>query len=189
MKYTVQGGLQQSPLPRLVSRYKYLIPLLLLLIFVGYAGLTTSGPGRGPSKPLTLGIYTIKSSNDTGQAGAAGVNKPHTSSPSGTGSGSTPPAATAISTPAPAYSATGTPLQGGMGGGDTLGGTGITVPTGGDTGGSGGSTGSPPPTFSCLDAITNAVVTCTYQACTPPVSLLGGQKAYLTTTGTCVIIN
>lgn len=188
MKYTMQSGLQRPFLPRIISNYKYLIPLLMLLVFVGYAGLMPSGPTNHPGKPLTLGIYTIKSSSASGPSSTAGANKPNSSAPSNPGS-SAPPETAAISTPAPAYSALGTALQGGMGGGgDTLGGITITVPSGG-TGGSGSGTPSPPPTFSCLDAISNAVVTCTYQTCTPPVSLLGGQKAYLTTTGSCVIIN
>lgn len=181
MRYTMQTGVQRPVLSRITGRYKYLIPLLLLLVFVGYAGLAPSGPGRRPGKPLTLGIYTIKSSDNRGPAAANPSKDNHKPSGSTANSATMSPASPAITTPAPAYSATGTALQGGMGGGTSDGGD-ITLP-------GGGGSPSPPSTFPCTDISSGVTVTCTYQTCAPPISLLGSQKAYLTTTGTCVIVN
>lgn len=191
MRYTMQSGVERPLLARIIDKYKLLVPLLLLLFFVGYVGLSGSSPGQKPAKPLTLGIYTIKSNGKSPNPSADKNNKSSNqpaNAPIITASGES----YSMTTAAPVYAAPAANLQGGMGGGGSIG----SIPIGGgsgggtgggSTGGTGGGTGST--TFPCVDITSGLTVTCTYQACAPPLTLTGSHKAYVSTTGTCVVVN
>jgi hypothetical protein len=194
VKYTVQGGVETPLSERISDNFKFILPLLLLLVLAIYIGITHNFGGRRGHSPLTLGIYTVKTNGGGGngtssnKADANHGNGNLTAGPSNLQSASTGLAP-----------ATTIPSTGGSGGLIST----SSLPTGGGTGGSsaGGGTTTPPittyptpppppvPTFPCVDLVTGQVMTCTYAACTPPIALLLGQKALLTTSGTCAVIN
>jgi hypothetical protein len=175
MRYTIRDGVEHRFSSKFANNYKLLIPLFALLIFVVLISPWHSAVKKSPG-PRTLGIYTIKSTSDN--------PSPSNNNPS-TGGSSSPTATPTLSPPlsqsAPLAASASPSLQGGMGGG---------VPSGGDVQ-SGGSvpTSTVPTTFPCVDITSGLAFTCTEQACTPPVTLIGSQKAWLTTTGSCVVVN
>lgn len=203
MRYTLANGVERHLSSKFTDNYKFIVPLIVLLVGALIIGLHDSTSKR-PHQPLTLGIYTIKSnsgSDNNHSGGHTGSNQASHTTP---GSAS-PMSASGIvaSSVAPVSS-----LQGGLGGGGGslqttgsvlpptggMGGGGVTSgsSTGGSStggGGTGGGTVTPPPsTFPCVD-LAGASFTCTYQTCVPPLGLTNGHKAYVTTTGLCVVIN
>jgi hypothetical protein len=197
MKYTIRGGVTHQLSERINDNLHFILPALIIVAGILFFLLNPGGPSRG-AKPLTLGIYTV----NTGSSKPNNPNKPNSSgSQSNSGSGSTnlsgltqgqtmnPQLGSASLLPPPAPSSSGlaaTPpsasgTSGGLGGGDLSG-------TGGGT-----STGVPPtpppppaPTVVCTNTLSLAQI-CT--ACTPPLTLMPGQKALLSADGTCIAVN
>jgi hypothetical protein len=182
MRYTMATGVERPLSSRFTDSYRFLLPLLLLLVLVIAVGLRHSSI-RQPAKPLTLGIYTIKSGHkSSGQPGGQSNGQGASASVS-----AEPTLNNNFAATAPASY-----LQGGSGGGlasgnlQSAGGVTPPAPTGG-MGGGGGSTGPVSTgTIVCSDLLSAAQL-CT--ACTPPVTLVAGQKALLYTDGSCVVIN
>lgn len=190
MAYSINGGVHQFHWQRLVRDSGLALPLIAIafIIIAAVSVSTHQSSGQSPYIPIKKPALTIKTTG-SGNPSSKGGNKPASSSPS-TSSGTASSPITPSITPAMSFSALDTPstspvtspITGGLGGGDIGGG-------GGDTGGSSsGSGGSVPTTFPCVD-VTGASFTCTQEACTPPLALQPGQKALLTTTGTCAILN
>jgi hypothetical protein len=183
VKYTIQQGVERAFSERFKGNLQILIPLLLVL-----AGVTTWAlmPHGSHQKPKTLGIYTIKTSDQTGANNSNGKKKNgNNNSSSGSLSVSSQPSSIAPisgrsasisggtslgSTVAPVGSAV-APVTGGMGGG--LGGGGVTTP--------------PAPTITCVNTGGLTPLTCT--ACTPPLLVPVGQKVLLYNNGTCTLTN
>lgn len=198
MKYTIRGGVTHQLSERINDNLHFILPALIIVAGILFFLLNPGGPSRS-AKPLTLGIYTVntgnssKPSNSTKSDNSGNQNNGGSSNTdlNGPTQGQTmnPQLGSASLLPPPAPSSSGlaaTPpsvsgTSGGLGGGD-LGGT-----------GGGTSTGVPPtpppppaPTVVCTNTLSLAQI-CT--ACTPPLTLMPGQKALLSADGTCVAVN
>lgn len=175
---------------------RYAVPVILILFILGLllSGLFNGSkhrPGQTANKPASITQVPVTAAKAVGGKGGSG----------GSSSVQSPSAAAVQnpnnltgSSPFGFNSISGGTTSGSGGSGSTSG-TGGTVggmgggPTGGGAGGTSGGSGSGGSVFSCVDAITGARFTCTYQTCTPPVALSNGQKAYLTTNDWCVVVN
>jgi hypothetical protein len=168
MRYTIQKGVERQFSERVKTNSRFILPLLVILAGVLFFSLNPYHSNKSPSKPLTLGIYTVKTPG--GGSDLSG----------GTGGSNLNPQLAAAS---PIFTAPAPNTSGTTGGGSGL-------PVGGS--GGGGSTIQPtsPPTSTgsvvCTDLLTLSQV-CTI--CTPALLLQPGQKALLYTDGTCTAIN
>lgn len=183
MKYTIRDGVERPFSARVNNGYKFLLPLLVILAGVLFFML---GPDRSPNKakPLTLGIYTVKTPDQNGGNSSnnksSDSNGPGGSVASGTLAISSQPSlspASSISLGSSSTSSTIAPavspvVTGGMGGG----GGDATPPT------------PSPTTISCVNQLTQTATVCffPYQACTAPLAGLTGVKAI---DGTCIVLN
>lgn len=175
MKYTLQSGVDRPISQKFTDNLRFVLPLLFIFLLVVALGITQRGRGGNSRKPLTLGIYTVKTP-DPNQNGGSSNGGGNTNSPSSSSSA----ASLNTSSLSPVASGAVAPS-------DSSALTASTVPT--TTTPPQTSTPPAPLTFPCFDLSTGLNVTCTYQACTPPVALIGSQKAYLTVTDTCAIVN
>jgi hypothetical protein len=185
MKYTIQNGVERRFSERVNYNSHFIIPLLVILAGVAFYLLNPYHSSRPPSKPLTLGIYTVKTPDNTV---ANNSGNPNSSSSSGTPdlngatqSGALNPQAEIAS---PVYAA---PSEASSV--ISLGGRGGDVPA---------ADVAPPPApapasitpsvTSCVDKLTSTTMVCyfPYQACVVPLGDLTGVK---TVDGSCIIIN
>lgn len=184
MAYTInQGYREDHGLDRVQRGLLIGLPAIILLLSFGairhHNPIGNSGAQSAKLIPIVSSLSngsTKPGSSDNG--GSSGANSSATTSASAGTTGGSAQTSGSLATTGSGGSTTssGSTLVGGRGGGPisgTTGGTGTTTPT----------------TFPCVDATTGVTVTCTYQTCTPPLSLATGQKAYLTTTGTCIVVN
>lgn len=198
MKYTIRNGVSSPLSERAKQNFRYLLPLLVILAGVLFLTLNPGTNGTKP-KPLTLGIYTIKTPASPSNKGGGSTGS-KSDNGGGGGSSATSPDLSGnmtASTVAPIAPASGLPggaaptsggtavLPGGMGGG----GGGTTGSTGG-TGGTGGGTGntSAPTVVSTCDN-TGGISPLTCSACTTATLIAIGSKALIYSDGTCVVVN
>jgi len=202
MKYTIQKGVERPFLGRISDNARFLLPLLVILAGVLLFLLYPNNSSKRPNKPLTLGIYTVKTSDQkTSSKPGSNTTGNNGGNSDLSGSGQSPginpqlggfSPVTAVAPPTSSSSYTTGGIVGGMGGGGGTSSTPITST--GSGGGSGGGTITPPPpppptstgSIVCTDLLTLSQV-CT--ACTPPLILQPGQKALLYTNGSCVAVN
>ena len=181
MKYTLQSGVEHPLLPKFTDNLRFKLPLVAILLLMVIFGLSHHGGNQRSPKPLTLGIYTVKTPDST--------NSSPNGSTGGSGSGSASGGSTVLTGPTyqsligPPTSSSSTPS--------------VTTPAvsspvttgGGGSGGTGGGSGgvsSPVGTVVCT-GISSLPITCAL--CTNPVSLTTGQKAILNSDGTCTVID
>lgn len=179
MRYTVASGVQNQMSDKFSDSMRYILPLIAVFLAAIYLGLNQGNNLHKVQKPVTLGIYTIKSpdnssGNSSNGTGNSSTNPTAQNSPSGTSfspiSSGSPnglasstyvggfganPASTTSSSPAAVVPAAPTS-------------TGIIV---------------------CDNSGSLVPITCTATQCVGTVNLLAGQKALLYTNGTCVAID
>jgi hypothetical protein len=190
MKYTIQRGVNHPFSERFSSNSRYLLPLLVILVGLLFFVINPYHTTKKPS-PLTLGIYTVKSSTSNPGGSNNNDSTGGNSDLSGSGQNANVNPQLGVVTPLSGGSApAGTSPNpsaaiGGMGGGLPDTGTGSTGGSG--TGGTGGTTPSPT-TVSCVNQLTQTATLCVfpYQTCTIPLSPVIGYK---TVDGTCIVIN
>jgi hypothetical protein len=178
MRYTVAGGAQKQWSDRFNSNLRYVLPLMLILAGTLYFGLHQNNNNHKVQKPLTLGIYTIKTPDKTSPDSKPSDSNNNDSSSSTGGSiltpqSTIPSSSIAMASPASASSITGI-APGGSGSGGSI--------------QSGGTTTVTSTTTSCIDSLTKTTLVCAfpYQTCTIPLTGVTGVK---TVDGTCITIN
>lgn len=95
MRYSVQTGLQPNLADNFGEHARYVLGFLALLLLVIVMGLTGKNSFRGTHKPVTLGIYTIKTAQLSKPSSG---NHKATASTSSSSGGSSPAATAATST-------------------------------------------------------------------------------------------
>ena len=186
MRYTIQHGVEHQFSEHVNDNVRFILPLLVILAGVTFFLLNPYHFHKSPAKPFTLGIYTVKTPDNNSKSTSNDNNgsKNTGSSTNLSGSGQ-------IATVNPQTTVSGMSAPAGT---SSLGSSTSTLPTGGM--GGGGSTPTPsvtPPavttpvaTVVCTN--TSAVpIVCT--ACTVPITLMAGQKALLSSDGTCTAID
>ncbi len=196
MRYTLRSGVERRFSNRFGSNFRFGLPLVLALLILTWAVLHSNN-SRINHKPLTLGIYTIKSPNNSGSNNSkSGNSNTSKNNKDTTASGSIPGASPTGTNFQPAATIGG----GGSGGSlsSTVGSVQGTTTTGGQGGGSGGGTSGggggtvtppPPPTSTVTCNNTGGVLPMTCTACAPPLLVPVGQKVLLYSTGSCTLIN
>ena len=170
MKYTIERGTERPLSDKISDNLRYLFPLVLILIGALYFGLHQNGNNHKVQKPLTLGIYTVNTTDDnSGNSNPSSSGNNSEANSEGTQltpQTTIPSSQIAPSSPGSAVNVTGL-APGGSGSGDAVTNT----------------------TVSCVDKLTNTTLVCVfpYAACTPPLApTLQGVK---TVDGTCIIVN
>jgi hypothetical protein len=182
VKYTIQQGVERAFSERFKGNLQILIPLLVVL-----AGVTTWAlmPHGSHQKPKTLGIYTIKTSDQASSTSNNPNDKNNNgASAGGTSSASAPGTISPIRGRSASLGATSSTLGAAVSPvtGTTTGGL------GGGLGGGGTGGGGTPTTTQCINKLTGTQEVCLfpYQTCTVPLAGLTGAK---TIDGTCIVIN
>jgi len=177
MRYTFKSGVERRFSEKLKTSFRFILPLLAIFVLVVLLGISSNSP-TPKKKPLTLGIYTIKSDD----GGSASGNNSNSGNSSSQDTSTSHPAAMSTSLPdTSGLASSGSNLPSGG-----LGGVPSSPPSTGSTPPAGGLGGGTVPTCS-LNQI--ATYTCLVTQCTPNVTLNSGQKAILGLDGTCVVIN
>ncbi|MDB5160751.1 MAG: hypothetical protein JWO96_131 [Candidatus Saccharibacteria bacterium] len=190
MKYTLRSGVEHPFSEKFTDNRRFILPLLGLLVLIIFLGLLHAGKFRSGPRPLTLGIYTVKtpgsSSSDSGtgstnnQGNPGGGSSMATSFPSD-GTAANPQAATVLAnaTGSSTTPSSGTPVAtGGMGGGS------LPVVQGG------GTPMVPPPIVSTPPPPPPPpAAVLPYVLCSPALDLQTGGKRVLAADGTCITVN
>lgn len=180
MKYTIQHGVERQFSERVNSNLHFILPLLVILAGVTFFLMNAQNSDRKPTKPLTLGIYTINSPDENKKDNPGG-NDTNSDGDNGTTNPPAPITVSELDTLAAAgnpNSASSALPVGGRGGGDIQGET-VTTPAVAPVVST---------TVSCVEQLTQTTLVCVfpYQYCTIPLAPTLGVK---TIDGTCVIIN
>lgn len=180
MKYTIQHGVERQFSERVNSNLHFILPLLVILAGVTFFLTNAQNGDHKPTKPLTLGIYTINSPDENKNGNPNGSN----AGSGGNSAANNPPApiaASELGTLAGAGNtgtAAGLPV-GGRGSGDIQ--NAVTPPSNPIT-----VTPPPAPTVVCTN-LTATPVLCT--ACAPEFLLMAQKKAILASDGTCYAVD
>lgn len=190
MKYTIRDGVEHPFSERASQSFRYILPLLVILTGVLVFALNQNHNSR-QAKPVTLGIYSIKSSSKTG----GGTSSAGSDNKTG-GSGAAPDSPAAadtmassmagqsvapVSLPGSTSTSPVTGATGGMGGGLD----------GGGTTDSGGTPAIPPsaPTTTVTCDNTGGLLPMTCGVCASDFMVPVGQKVLLSSSGSCTLIN
>lgn len=198
MIYTYKQGVDRQLKQRIIRGGGLILPAVsLLFIIIAILSFNThQSSGQSPNipiqtkssqisnlKPKAPGVNSKKGNPSQGQNGSSSaISLDSGARPAMSfGSLNSPVSQPAISAPTPAGTG------GGLGGGDIAPGDGGSSGGGSLPTGSGGGASSPPaPTLACTNLLSLAQV-CT--ACSPPLTLQPGQKALLSSNGTCTSVN
>lgn len=177
MIYTINTGLRNHVKENLVKAGGIGLPALAL-IFLIIAALSFSssrGAGQQPyiTAKKTASNFNAASGSGTSSGGSSTSNPKFASQQPAIASQGLPSSVSALSAPLPSTTGSGgSILTGGRGGGDTSG---------------GGGTGGGQPSVACDNLLNLTVQTCT--VCLPPLILQPGQKALLSSDGSCTVTN
>lgn len=197
MIYNYRRGLDRQLKKKAVRGGSLALPIIAaaFLLIALFTVSSNHGDGQSPIIPAKKTGQSSQTAASLSVSPAKQTSPAPAPKPSSESSSKPAMSFSSLSSPATSPTEPATTFLPGLGGGDiTSGSGGTTAPTsgsggtssGGDSGtGSGTTTGSTP-TVVCTDPLTTAQL-CT--ACTPPLTLQPGQKAILSSDGTCTTVN
>ena len=182
MKYTIQHGVERQFSERVNSNLHFILPLLVILAGVTFFLVNAQNSDRKPTKPLTLGIYTINSPDENKKDNPNG----NTTNPDGDNGATNPPALISVSE-LDTLAAAGSP-----------GAVSNALPVGGRGAGDVQGSVTPPPIAVAPSPVTTiATIGCSDISATPlicavcssPISITVGQKVLLAADGSCYAVD